>query len=343
MGVPSLTNGERNMKLCIGSGGLSQESVITRPEDLRTFSLGGEKHGKHSNLGWALDQLLGHCRGFLQGDGWKKKCQVFYPAFSHHGTTSRADSTEIAARKSAHYLPSTHSDSAAAKQREPFSFRITYNLLEDYTTEWRKYNDRMVRSRRVIGLRTPLVLFYESYEAGDITLVNASRLDEIILTNLDVMVHAITWAITLIADNKHVQHELHEEVNANRDNLQEYLPRSDTHLHRSFLETIRLQTPAILVKPGGEDSEDFRPSRFKNIKATDLRYNMAIFGFGSRKCPGQYVAAQGVKALLVHILRQYDIEVIKERTDGKSHDTGKAQVIPMADVIVRLSIKSNGR
>ncbi|KAL2751984.1 hypothetical protein ACRALDRAFT_1058816 [Sodiomyces alcalophilus JCM 7366] len=417
-------------------GGLSPEIVITTPDHLRTFSLDGDKHGKHSNLGWFLDQLLGHCIGFLQGDEWKKKRQVFYPAFSHDGTTSRADSTEIAARKFVHDLPSTQSDGAATKQGEPFSFRIvqgfrqfplfvtanviygpmsdtekdelwalagkrlalwpyaviggpyrfswgglfdrkTYHLLEDYTTEWREYNDRMVKSRRAIGLRTPLVLFYESYEAGDITLGNLMHsLDEIILTNLDVMVHAITWVITLIADNKHVQQELHEEVDANWDNLQEYLSRSDTHLHRAFLETIRLQPPAIfnigesspsvknldgvLVKPGtmvlvdvlsinvrnpfwGDDSEDFRPSRFKNIKATDLRYNLAIFGFGSRKCPGQYVAAQGVKALLVHILRQYDIEVIKERTDGKSHDTDKAQVIPMADVIVRLTNRSNGR
>ncbi|GKT97224.1 cytochrome P450 [Colletotrichum tofieldiae] len=104
--------------------GAFHRRFITRPEDLRTFSVDGDKHGKHSNLGWFLDQLLGHCIGFLQGDEWKKKRQVFYPAFSHDGTTSRADSTEIAARKFIHDLPSTQSDGAAAKQKESFSFRI---------------------------------------------------------------------------------------------------------------------------------------------------------------------------------------------------------------------------
>lgn len=58
------------------------------------------------------------------------------------------------------------------------------------------------------------------------------------------MVHAITWVITLIAENKQVQHQLREDVDANWDKLHEYLSKSDTLLHRSFLETIRLQPPA---------------------------------------------------------------------------------------------------
>lgn len=69
-------------------------------------------------------------------------------------------------------------------------------------------------------------------------------LDEIILTNLDVMVHAITWVITLIAENKQVQQDVRDEVQANWDNLHEYVSRSDTNLHRSFMETIRLRPPA---------------------------------------------------------------------------------------------------
>lgn len=64
---------------------------------------------------------------------------------------------------------------------------------------------------------------------------------------------------------------------------------------------------------------------------------MAVFGFGSRKCPGQYLAAQGVKALLVHLLRRYSIEVINECKEEKSQNTENSQVIPMADVVVQLT------
>lgn len=63
---------------------------------------------------------------------------------------------------------------------------------------------------------------------------------------------------------------------------------------------------------------------------------MAIFGFGSRKCPGQYVAAQGIKALLVHLLRQYNIDIIKEQKE-QSQGIDQSQVIPIADVIVQLT------
>ncbi|RYP42067.1 hypothetical protein DL767_000579 [Monosporascus sp. MG133] len=302
---------------------------------------------------------------FLEGNEWKQKRQIFYPAFSHDGTATRIDLTENAARKFIEDLPSMHPDGletsgggktisfhivngfrkfplyvtasviygamtsaekddlwALAEKRlalwpyavigGPYRFswgswfdRKTYSLLNEYTTEWRKYNDRMVQKRRARGIKTPLVLFYDAYEAGDVTLENLMHsLDEIILTNLDVMVHAITWVITLIADNKQVQQELRDEVDANWDTLHEYISKSDTHLHRSFMETIRLRPPAIfnigesspsvknfkgiLVKPNtmvlvdvlainvrnpfwGSDSEDFRPSRFQNIKPTDVR------------------------------------------------------------------------
>ncbi|KID82714.1 Cytochrome P450 [Metarhizium guizhouense ARSEF 977] len=298
--------------------------------------------------------------------------------------------------------------------------RKSYSLLNEYAIEWRNYNDRIVETRRASGTKTPVVLIYDAYEAGDITLENLMHsLDEIILTNLDVMVHAITWAIKYIAENKKVQQELSDEIDANWDRLHEYISKVDTHLHRSFMETLRLQPPAvfnigemspsvknfngILVKPNtmvlvdvlainvrnpfwGSDSEEFRPSRFENIKPTDvqiyiphflelfspdlprfhptkmspilqaalatvslltlhwllqLRYNIAIFGFGSRKCPGQYIAAQGIKALLAYLLRRYKIDVITERKEKKNRSAEKSEVIPIADVIVQLTSRDS--
>jgi hypothetical protein len=66
-------------------------------------------------------------------------------------------------------------------------------------------------------------------------------LDELLMLNLDVITHVITWFITLIADHEHVKRELRDEVAENKDNLQEYLAKTDTHLHRCFVESMRVR------------------------------------------------------------------------------------------------------
>ena len=49
------------------------------------------------------------------------------------------------------------------------------------------------------------------------------------------------------------------------------------------------------------------------------------------------MAAQGIKALLVHLLRRYDIDVLKEHEGGGSQTKTETQVIPMADVVIQLT------
>lgn len=61
------------------------------------------------------------------------------------------------------------------------------------------------------------------------------------MLNLDVITHVNTWFITLLADHENVKRELRDEVSANKDNLTEYLARTDTHLHRCFLESMRVR------------------------------------------------------------------------------------------------------
>lgn len=61
------------------------------------------------------------------------------------------------------------------------------------------------------------------------------------MLNLDVITHVITWFITLVADHEQVKRELRDEVAANKDNLLEYLAKSDTHLHRCFVESMRVR------------------------------------------------------------------------------------------------------
>ena len=66
-------------------------------------------------------------------------------------------------------------------------------------------------------------------------------LDELLMLNLDVITHVITWFITLVADHQHVKRELCDEVSANKENMLEYLAKTDTHLHRSFVESMRIR------------------------------------------------------------------------------------------------------
>lgn len=61
------------------------------------------------------------------------------------------------------------------------------------------------------------------------------------MLNLDVITHVITWSITLIADHEHVKRDLRDEVAANTDNLHTYLAKTDSHLHRCFIESMRLR------------------------------------------------------------------------------------------------------
>lgn len=68
-------------------------------------------------------------------------------------------------------------------------------------------------------------------------------LDEMLMTNLDVTTHVVTWLITLVADNEDAKVELLREMEENSDQLHEYLTKSDTHLQRCFQESLRLRPP----------------------------------------------------------------------------------------------------
>lgn len=66
-------------------------------------------------------------------------------------------------------------------------------------------------------------------------------LDELLMLNLDVITHVITWFITLIADNGNVKQELRDEITANKADIHGYLAKTDSHLHRCFVESMRVR------------------------------------------------------------------------------------------------------
>jgi gliotoxin/aspirochlorine/mycotoxins biosynthesis cytochrome P450 monooxygenase len=74
-------------------------------------------------------------------------------------------------------------------------------------------------------------------------------MDEMLMANLDVTTHVLTWCITLVADNDEAQRQLRDEVAANKGSFHEYLAKSDTHLHRCFYEALRLRPLASELYP----------------------------------------------------------------------------------------------
>ncbi|KAF2121668.1 cytochrome P450 monooxygenase GliC2 [Lophiotrema nucula] len=243
--------------------------------------------------------------------------------------------------------------------------------LRDFERQWEDFNARIVQTRRARGENPPIIGYWEQYEGGIMTLPELLQtLDELLIFNLDVITHVITWCITLIADHDHVKQELIDEVATNQHDLLQYLTKSDTHLHRCFAESMRIRpftifTPGeysnevknfngVLVKPGtqilldvlainvrnpfwGTNSETFNPSRLKNIKSSDLRYNLHSFGIGSRKCMGQYVASHIVKALVLHLFREYNVVLADGAQAGGSYDVDKSGWTPKAGGYLQLT------
>lgn len=87
----------------------------------------------------------------------------------------------------------------------------------------------------------------------------------------------------------------------------------------------------------GPDSAEFKPDRFKTIKQSDMRYNLTVFGFGHRKCMGQYLGAHMIKAAVAHLFDTYEVLVTDGRKSDGEYRIHKESWVPMADVRVRLT------
>jgi hypothetical protein len=147
--------------------------------------------------------------------------------------------------------------------------RPAVQRLEEFICEWHEYNVHMVDVRRQRGERPPIITYWEELEAGNISVVEVrpshmpstvnttgadtrptqllQTLDELLMLNLDVITHVTTWFITLVASHKHVKRELREEIVAKKDNVHDYIASTSTHLHRSFIESMR-------IRPFGSES-----------------------------------------------------------------------------------------
>ncbi|KAJ8122072.1 hypothetical protein ONZ43_g1644 [Nemania bipapillata] len=389
--------------------GFNPEIVITTPEALKHFSSDANDHPKapNVNLGWYVGEILGQAMGLLYGQDWKRLRRTFEPAFTHSAAAARLDDIKNDARGYVEKLPLFAKEMTGASfENSDKSFSLP--LLQAFTkfpyfqtaatiygpmTEEEERNLWAVTEKRIAlnqywiagGLYRSKILanlfsrgavqqlreFNRGWRDFNVGIL-LHTLDELLMLNLDVITHVVTWFILLVADHEHIKQELYDEMTANDDGLAQYISRSDTHLHRCFIESMRVRPFAIFtigesssviknfhgvrVKPNtqtlvdvlainvrnpfwGPNSKEFDPSRLKNIKTSDLRYNLHSFGIGSRKCMGQFVASHIVKSLVLHLFRAYDIDVLKgsKEQEGDSYNVDKASWTPKADVLLKLT------
>ncbi|EED13062.1 cytochrome P450 monooxigenase GliC-like, putative [Talaromyces stipitatus ATCC 10500] len=329
-------------------------------ENLRTFAIEGK------NLG-VNDRFTIHAATAFM------KFPFYFTAEVVYGTMSNEEKNElwVLAEKRLALLPWFFKGGVYRTIYMKYWDRPAYNQLMDFVKHWADFNSRIANIRRKQNREVPIVSYWDEYEKGNIAMEQVTHtLDEMLFANLDVTTHVLTWAITLVADHEAEKDKLRAEIAANNENLEQYIAKTDTHLHRCYYESLRLRPLAlfsigesaetvknfrgILVKPKtmvlvdtlsinvrnpfwAPDSNRYNPDRFKNIKQTDLRYNLYVFGFGHRKCLGQYLAGHMVKAIMVHLFAQHEVIIKNGRSGKDDYMIDKNTWVPVANVTIELS------
>ncbi|KAF2790191.1 cytochrome P450 [Melanomma pulvis-pyrius CBS 109.77] len=176
-------------------------------------------------------------------------------------------------------------------------------------------------------------------------------LDEMLFANLDVSIGGLAWALVFLAAYPRVQDRLVQEIRADLtpETSGTYLLSQSNYLHHVLLESARLR-PVVafsvsqsaptarrvsnfLLPAGtkfivdadqlnvrdplwGPDNTTFRPERWADggvKRAKDIRYCYWRFGFGPRVCLGKYVVDLMMKALIVELVRGWELRIESEK------------------------------
>lgn len=224
--------------------------------------------------------------------------------------------------------------------------------LSAFQKEWSAFNNRMYQSRRSRFPAPPIVSAWKPVTEGKL-------LESEVLQTL----------ITLLAENEDQQRKLRDEIRNKGVNknisLNDYCNSKDTFLRACYLESLRLRPFTVFSIPEsspsektlggfripkntsvvvdaleinvnnlfwGKDSQAFNPERFNNIKQADLRYNLFAFGFGTRKCLGQYFAEAMIKIFVIYLLDQYELRLpLSERRNGE-YKVDSSTWVPISNV-----------
>ena len=170
-------------------------------------------------------------------------------------------------------------------------------------------------------------------------------LDEALFANLDVTIGGVSWNPVFLAVNTDAQDRLRDEVlslSSSREDSQKDIRRyalsSSSFLAACVSESARLKPLAAFSVPQaaptdrivggyvvpagtnfvvdsyalnvrneywGANATAYEPERFLRMSATRARYQFWRFGFGPRQCMGKYMADLIIRALLMHLVRNY--------------------------------------
>jgi cytochrome P450 len=174
--------------------------------------------------------------------------------------------------------------------------------------------------------------------------------DEMLFANLDVTIGALSWNVVFLAAFPDTQQRVREEFSTRRAELDRqgletefYTTDNGTLLAACVNESARLKPLAAFSVPQaiptaravggyhfpagtnfvidsyalnirdpywGDEREKYNPDRFLSNDRVDARYHYWRFGFGPRKCMGQYVADILMRNVLVYLVENYDLELV---------------------------------
>lgn len=206
---------------------------------------------------------------------------------------------------------------------------------------------QMVKDSQLHGEYTVASSLHKLIETGELTFDNwLQTLDEILFANIDVTATVMAWSLVEMALNPQEQERLRVEIHLDKYDSDTFVTRTDTFLHRVFLEVLRMHpllwygfpeesphemtidghkiaphTPIVIDqyqlnynseiwnppdRPVGF-GHVFYPDRFLVINNRDAVLSNATFGCGPRRCLGKNFAETLIKTLLIEILSRFEI------------------------------------
>jgi cytochrome P450 len=238
----------------------------------------------------------------------------------------------------------------------------TNRQLADFKSRFRRFNQQAYQRACNQNKRSlPIVSMTEAAQSGKISLEQIYQtIDEALFANLDVTTGAISWNLVFLAAHPAIQNRVREEAQAAAAR-EAYLLSSSTLLAACVLESARLKPLAAFtvaqsaptdrtvegycIPAGtnivvdtyalnihnefwGTDSQSYRPDRFLKHRATELRYQYWRFGFGPRQCMGRYVADLVIRALLAHLVVNYEMGILDGDEDKWNRDSESWITLP---------------
>lgn len=67
-----------------------------------------------------------------------------------------------------------------------------------------------------------------------------------------------------------------------------------------------------------------------------MRYNLATFGFGPRKCLGQHIAETMVKSVLAQLVLNFELRVTQGKDKNGKYSVDETSWVPLSDVELEL-------